>query len=119
MNTKRVLPVFAIVAAMVLANCAAHQPLIVSGESLAQLGNTFVATAAAMDKALDDKVVTQDQYDKWATFGKKFQMSFPLAVRLWRVAKDSQDATLEQQAVAMVASMAADLAEFSALVGVK
>ncbi len=119
MNIKRTLPVFAMVAMLALAGCAHQQSLIVSGETLAQVGNTFSATVYAMEQAHIKKVVTDDQYKKWMTFGSKFVQSYPSAVQLWRVAKASGDKTLEQQIMAIVSQMLLDLSEFATLAGVK
>lgn len=105
--------------ALVLPACTEDKALIVLGESMISLSDQFAATATAMDKAFDAKVVTPEQYKAWAAFGKKFQVSYPLALHLWQTAKDHQDATLQSQCEAMIATMAVDLGSYAVLAGVK
>lgn len=99
--------------------CTHEKALIITGESLDALSVTFESTAAAMDKALDDKAITEEQYRKWRAFGLKFQQAFPLAANLWVAAVDTQDEKLQVQAGAAVAQLGGDLAEWAALVGVR
>ncbi len=105
--------------ALVLPGCAEDKALIITGESLVSLGDQFVATAAAMDTALDAKAITPATYEKWKSFGLKFQQAYPLATELWRVASDSHDAKLEAQVIALVSQLALDLGAFAAVLGVK
>lgn len=102
-----------------LPSCAGDKALIVSGESLVTLADQFVGTAAAMDAALDSGAITPETYKAWAAFGRKFQAAYPLATNLWRVAADTKDEKLRTQVVAVVAQLAADLAGYAALVGVR
>ncbi len=99
--------------------CAHSQPLIVSGETLVQLGDQFVTVASTMDKALDAGVITSAQYSSWSAFGHKFQATYPLAVSMWETAKASGDATMQAQVLAMASTLALDLAVFTGQTGGK
>lgn len=105
--------------ALVLPACTAEKALIISGDSLIALKDQFVATAAAMDVAVDNKVITVEAYRKWKAFGLKFQAAYPLATNLWQVANNHKDDAMIAQASATVAALAADLGAYAALVGVK
>ena len=98
---------------LALAACAHEQPLIISGDAMVILADQFVNTASAMDKALESKVITPEQYTAWTVFGKRFQEVYPLTVSLWRVAQSTNDVILEGQMVAKVNSLAVELATFS------
>lgn len=104
--------------ALILPSCAGDKVLIVTGETLVTLADTFVATATAMDAALEAKTITPAAYRDWAAFGRKFQAAYPLAKNLWRTAADHHDDKLQAQASAMVAQMALDLGAYAALAGV-
>lgn len=99
--------------------CTHDKALIITGESLVALGVTFEATAAAMEKALDDKTITPATYKRWRAFGEKFVVAYPLAAELWKTAEANKDENLQRQAGAAVAQLGTDLAEWAALVGVK
>lgn len=105
--------------ALVLPSCAGDKALLITGDSLVTVADTFVATAAAMDAALEAKTVTPAAYRDWAAFGRKFQAAYPLAKNLWSTAADHHDEKLQAQASAVVAQLAADLGAYATLVGVK
>lgn len=100
-------------------SCTHDKALIVTGETLVALDATFGATALAMDKGLDDKTITVEQYRRWRTFGEKFVVAYPLAAELWKVAEANKDEQLLAQAGVAVATLGADLGQWAALVGVK
>lgn len=95
-----------------LAACAGAQPYVVSGESLKLVGSQFVTTAALMDRGLDNKSITPEQYKKWRDFGERFQPAFDLAVKLWETARLSNDKRLERQAAEIILRLAEDLTAF-------
>ncbi len=111
--------IWTVALALTLNACAEDRALVVTGQTMVTLADTFVATSVAMDKGFEEKTITQAQYDEWVTFGRKFQQVYPLAKHLWQIAADHKDATMQAQLVAMVMGMSADLAQFAALVGVK
>lgn len=95
-----------------LAACAGAQPYVVSGESLKLVGSQFIMTATLMDAGLDKGTITPAQYKTWAAFGRKFRVSFELAVQLWETARAVNDHTLEQQAAEIITRLAGDLVAF-------
>lgn len=97
-------------------HCAEDRALIITGQTMVTLADTFVATSAAMDKGYEDKVITQSQYDQWAKFGRKFQQTYPLALHLWQLAEDHKDEVMQAQLVSVVMGMSTDLAAFTALI---
>lgn len=103
-----------VTALLLLAGCA-QDKLIVSGESIAQLGEQFVATADTMNAAYTNGVITNDQYKAWVTFGKKFQLVYPQAVKMWKIARETGDLSLEAQMVATVTALAMGLATYSGM----
>ena len=98
--------------------CTHEKALVVSGETLVVLGEQFVATGAAMNKALDDKAITPEAYRTWATFAKKFKAAYPLARDLWKTAEETKDERLMAQVGAIVAQLGADLGAYAALIEV-
>lgn len=96
-------------------SCTTTDKLVITGESLVQLGDQFVATADTMNVGYTNGVITKDQYKAWVTFGKKFQQVYPQAVQLWKVAKQTGDQELEARMVATVASLAMGLSNFSGI----
>ncbi len=97
---------------LLLCACSGVSPLVVTGESLAALGDTFAETATAMDAGLDAKTVTVEQYRAWRTFGLGFQHSYPLAVALWEVARATQDKATEREVARILVRLAGELAAF-------
>ncbi len=100
-------------------SCAGDKALLITGESLDAVGQQFIETGAAMNAALEAKVITPPTYARWAVFARKFKQSFPLARHLWEAAADARDEKLQAQATAVVAQMVLDLGGYAALVGVK
>ncbi len=105
--------------AFVLPACNEDKAILITGESLIGAGDTFVATAAGMDAALDAKKITPADYKKWAAFGRKFQASYFLARNLWQVAADNHDEKIQAQAGAVLTQLVGDLGTYAALAGVK
>jgi hypothetical protein len=92
--------------------CASVTPFVITGESINSAGKDFVICADLMDHALDSKLVTPEQYNEWKAFGIKFKLSYPIAVQLWESARNSNDVVLEQRALAILVTLAAELAKF-------
>ena len=103
-----------LVAVLALSYCASQQPLIISGEGMVQLADQFVATAEVMDQLLDSKVITYEQYQQWAKFGKRFQALYPLAVEMWQLARANNDPDLASNMVNLVDQLAVELLFFKA-----
>lgn len=98
---------------ILLTSCKTLDPYIVSGESLSILADTFVDTAKVMDKGFEDGVIDVATYATWASFGVKFQMAYPLAIRLWKLAVDTQDKKLLDQSTRILTDLTLELATFS------
>lgn len=117
MLKSRVLPILALVALLVLPGCAAQtrdQSLIISGKTLAAAGNTFADTAGVMNTLYDQKVVSAEQYNTWARFGKRFQAAYPKLKDLWEKAHMAGDAAKEGELATALAPLLRDLATYSA-----
>lgn len=100
-----------ILALLVATGCASgRQAIVVSGESLDQLGKTFVATGKQWNDLYDAKLVTADQYREWATFATWFKVAYPETVKMWKTARASHDAKGTQAVEDTIAKMAAELA---------
>lgn len=104
------------VSILLFSACTTTQALTVSGESIAAIGETFVATGHLMDAALDAKSVTPEQYRQWSTFAKRFKAVFPLAADAWKAAVAVNDGTAAQHAAAILSDLSSDLASFGALI---
>lgn len=99
------------------ASCATATPWVATGQSLKVVGNTFVSTAAAMDAAQAAGTVTPEQYRAWASFGRKFQAAWPLALDLWESSIKVNDKVLEGQASAILSTLMTELGGFAVQVG--
>lgn len=103
-----------VVVLLALASCAHEKAWVVTGESLVTLGDTFVETSKLMDAALDAKLVSVEQYRRWAKFVRYFKPIYLEASDRWQHSED----TAPQHAAAVLAALAAELAEFSAMAAV-
>jgi len=93
--------------------CAtARTALIASGQTLHVAADTFVETAALMDRALDQGAVTPEQYRSWSAFGRRYQVAYPLAVRAWEVARTTEGDAETQTATAVIAALVSQLADY-------
>lgn len=97
---------------LLLVSCKSIEPLVISGESMAILGDQFIETANLMDQALTDKQITVEQYQKWASFGTHFQEIYPLAIDIWHTARNVNDDVLQKQMGKLIADLAVTLAGF-------
>lgn len=96
-----------------LAGCASAKPaLVVSGTTLHVAADTFVETAALMDKALDTGAVTPAQYAAWSTFGRRYQVAYPLAVKAWEIAVQTDGSASTQTAAETISALVSELAAF-------
>jgi len=105
----RLLPLLALV------SCTHTQAWVATGESIDALGKTFLATAAALDRAYDAKLVTEAQYDRWRAFVKYFKPTYDLAADRWLHGDD----TAAEHAAAVLAALSAELATWAAKGGVQ
>ena len=109
-----------LVAAAVLATaCASSQPFVISGEALDKAGAVFLLTAHAYDAALDQKLVTAEQYNHWKVFGQDFQQSYRPAVTTWKAARSANDAALEKTTTARINGLMATLSQYGLVVGLQ
>jgi len=91
--------------------CAtARTALIASGQTLHVAADTFVETAALMDRALDQGAVTPEQYRSWSAFGRRYQVAYPLAVRAWEVAR-TRGRRRDSDGHAVIAALVSQLAD--------
>ena len=102
---------------LALACAHAPDPTLTSGDILYQLGDTFTQLAPLMDKALDNKSITDDQYVAWAKFVEKFREIYPAAVRLWHACAVSQDQGALAKVTAIIQDLGNELTTFQILVG--
>lgn len=98
--------------AAIFTACVGVEPLVVTGKSLAALGNTVANTNAAMTASLDAKTISPEQYRNWATFARRFKEHYPFLVQMWSVARLNEDKVLEAEIAAILARLSAELAAF-------
>ena len=103
----RVLPL-----ALVLSCSGARTTLIATGQTLHVAADTFVETAALMDRALDQGAVTPAQYRAWAEFGRRYQVAYPLAVQAWEVARQTESNAEVESAQRVIVQLVSQLADY-------
>lgn len=97
--------------------CAtAEQALMVSGPTIEALGDQFMALAPAMRSAHEGHLIDDPTFNAWLAFGEKFKATYHLAVQLWVAASDSRDQAMAQRVGAIIATLAAEMSTFAALV---
>ena len=87
--------------------------LIVSGESLDELGKAFVQTGRLYDELLDRRIITVEDYRAWANFANGFRDQYPNAVALWKLAKASRDEEGRIQVETLIQSLRQQLVAFA------
>lgn len=115
LNMRKSCLVLALAVALLATGCAAtqtQQGLVVSGQSLIGVGNTFVAvgasyTANCLPSPKDAKLAAFCSGFK--QFAPKFQTAYPQAVDAWEVARKANDASKAQDATAVILQLSADL----------
>lgn len=98
--------------ALVLVKCTHTQAVVGSGEALDQLGDEFIAGAAALATAHEQGRVSDETYHRWQVFGEKFKATYHLAVQLWIAAADSRDADMTTQVGNIIAALGQEMAQF-------
>lgn len=111
MTAKTTRLVAALAAIATISACTHSQAWSASGEAIAALGQTFVATGHAMDAAYDAHTVTPEQYRRWAAFAHHFKALYDTTADRWLHADDSA----AEHAAAVLAALSAELAEFTAM----
>ena len=86
--------------------------LVVTGESINTVGQQFVATGQAMNRALDAKQVTVEQYRSWAKFAHSFQATYPKLVEGWKVAVRSNDAVKQKEIGQAIVALSTELVQY-------
>ena len=105
---------------LLLGGCVSTAPMAITGESLAVVGNQFVAVNAAYVQGCDvTKALTAKQCNDWITFGTKFKQFYPVAAQAWTVARTTNDAALIGQTTTLVSTIVGQLAAFAAVVGIQ
>ena len=98
-----------------LVACSANQALLVTGESLAVVGNQFVGVAAAYKQGCDvAKSIPQSQCLKFREFGEYFKKVYPLTIQLWEAARLANDGALKGKASEVVQSLSNSLSALAA-----
>lgn len=104
-----------VLAFFVISACSVTQALLVTGESLAVVGNQFIGVAAAYKQGCDIiKSIPQSQCQKFREFGIYFQKVYPLTVQLWEAARLANDKVLEGKASEVVQSLSNSLSALAA-----
>lgn len=67
--------------------CASAKPAIITSEhTLHVAADLFQETARIMDRAQESGAISVEQYRSWRTFGEKFKVSYPLALKALDIA---------------------------------
>lgn len=99
-----------VVALALFASACSHtQAFVISGESLNNVGEQFLAVADYMDTAAKEGKVSEEQYKKWTDFGTKFINIYPAAAHLWKMATLLDDPKLKDQAIGMLMTLIPEL----------
>jgi len=109
-------PFTAVLLAISLSACVNVSPLTISGTTIDIAGDQFVASAKLFNDGLDQGTVTVAQYREWANFGTRFQAAYPLAVRTWKTARETNDAVLEKKASELLSVLIRELDAYFVLV---
>lgn len=93
--------------------CAhAPDPIITTGQALHLADDTFVETGRLMDSALDNRLVTLEQYRAWAKFARAFPKAYRVAWDAWEVATKVADAAAQMGALDAIAVLLGELQRF-------
>lgn len=106
----------ALLAPMLLAGCGtfdAHKGLMASGETLKASGQQFKTVAAAYVDGCKAGTITPGQCARFRDFGQQFEKAFPLAVNAWTIAKDANDQAAVKSAQDLIASLVAQLSQYT------
>lgn len=98
------------------ASCKTVDPYIATGETLNTVGQEFVVVASAMNRGLDEHVISTVDYKRWAEFAHRFKTSYSLAVAMWTFAVDHKDDIQKGKATDIILALSAELATFTPLV---
>jgi len=85
-----------------------------TGAQMNHLGSQFLRVGKLYDTLLDDKIITPEQYRKWATFAGHFKTAYPEAIDLWKDATESTGRAVPERARAEVLALTKALTEFEA-----
>lgn len=95
-----------------LLSCKGIDPYIVSGDSLSELGETFLIAVEGWKVARNEGLVSELEYEKWKEFGERFKKLYPVAVKLWSTAVDLKDASALNQLQEVLTSLSGELGIF-------
>lgn len=102
-----------------IAGCATsfNRTLLVSGETLKGIGSEFVVVADVYKQGCDvTKTIKPDRCASFRKFGEEFQRDYPLAVKLWEVARVANDLSARDSVEGIIANLAAQLSAFASSV---
>lgn len=93
-----------------------NRSLVVTGTSIAVLGQEFADVSAAYTKACDGKRLTVKSCSEYRDFGVRFKSSYPEAVSLWHIARSANDNVKRQSAEDVILKLSTDLSVFAVTV---
>lgn len=109
MRSLRV-PVVLLLALVMLTGCSTFsKSLVVSGTSLATLGDQFAQVSAQVTAGCDSKVIPQSVCDKYRVFGENFKKTYPITVGLWKAARDAGDKAAQSKAEDVIRQLSVSL----------
>jgi len=90
-----------------------YKALDVAGTTLEGVGEQFKQVAGFYNQALDSKLITPEDYRKWATFAKQFQKAYPAAVAAYKVAVAAGNAAGAANLQSSIQPMLTELMQFA------
>jgi len=87
--------------------------LDVTGTTLEGVGEQFKQVAGFYNQALDSKLITPEDYRKWAAFAKQFQKAYPAAVAAYKVAVAAGNAAGAENLKSSIQPMLTELMQFA------
>lgn len=124
---KKLFATLALVVALTFAGCqtagtgggSGTTALEMTGTSVVALGNTFNSVSAVVTAKCKAKEYTVETCTNYRVFGEKFKLSYPAAKDLWNAARRFNDSGLTTDATSALLKLAAALAPFVTMTGVK
>lgn len=90
-----------------------HSVILGTEQSLINVGETFLSTAAAFKAANAEGAVTPEEYAAWVSFGTKFKATYGPLVDAWEVANTANDAALAGKLYDSIGVLVDELAKFA------
>jgi hypothetical protein len=86
--------------------------LIAFGTSIDAGGTMFLAVGNSYNSALDAKLITPEQYRKWAAFATPFKPAYDRSVVNWKLARTANNVTSMDQVKSQLGPLLTELAGF-------